>query len=220
MDIISPVAWQYALRYSSETDPLLQEIEQYTQQHHREAHMLSGQLQGQFLSLFSRLLRPAAILEIGTFTGYSALCLAKGLRSNGQLHTIELREAEATVARQFFDRSAYAGQLHLHQGDARSVLPELLLSWDLVFMDADKVSYIDYFNMILPSVRPGGFILADNVFFHGQVFAPTPTGKSAKAIAAFNEYIKAHQGVEVLLLPIRDGISVIQKKGNVNTEGV
>ena len=208
------------MQHSSAADPLLQEIEQYTQQHHREAHMLSGQLQGQFLSLFSCLLRPAAVLEIGTFTGYSALCLAKGLRSNGQLHTIELREAEATVARQFFDRSAYADQLHLHHGDAHSVLPGLSLPWDLVFMDADKVSYIDYFNMILPSVRPGGFILADNVFFHGQVFTPNPTGKSAKAIAAFNEYIKAHQGVEVLLLPIRDGISVIQKKGNVNTEEV
>lgn len=212
MDIISPEAWQYALQHSSEPDPLLQEIEQYTQQHHREAHMLSGQLQGQFLSLFSRLVRPAAVLEVGTFTGYSALCLAQGLRAEGQLHTIELREPEATVARQFFDRSVYAHQLHLHRGDARTVIPGLSLPWDLVFMDADKVSYIDYFNMILPGVRPGGFILADNVFFHGQVFVPNPSGKSAKAIAVFNEYIKAHQEVEVLMLPIRDGISVIQKK--------
>ncbi len=174
--------------------------------------MLSGALQGQFLALFSQLLRPSAVLEIGTFTGYSALCLAKGLRAEGQLHTIELREQEATVARQFFDRSAYAHQLHLHQGDARSVLPDLTLVWDLVFMDADKVSYVDYFNMVLPNVRPGGFILADNVFFHGQVFTPEPTGKSAKAIALFNEYIKGHSDVEVLMLPIRDGISVIQKK--------
>ncbi|MFM8805810.1 MAG: O-methyltransferase [Sphingomonadales bacterium] len=216
MDIISPEAWQYALQHSSEADPLLQEIEQYTQQHHREAHMLSGPLQGQFLSLFSRLLRPAAVLEIGTYTGYSAICLAKGLRSDGQLHTIELREAEASVARQFFDRSSYAHQLHLHQGDARSVLPGLTFSWDLVFLDADKVSYTDYFNMILPRVRPGGFILADNVFFHGQVFAPALHGKSAKAIAAFNEYIKGHPDVEVLLLPIRDGISVIQKRMDGN----
>jgi predicted O-methyltransferase YrrM len=212
VDIISPVAWQYALKHSSEPDALLQEIEQYTQQHHKEAHMLSGALQGQFLTLFSQLLRPSAVLEIGTFTGYSALCLAKGLRTDGQLHTIELREQEATVARQFFDRSAYAHQLHLHQGDARSVLPDLTLVWDLVFMDADKVSYVDYFNMVLPNVRPGGFILADNVFFHGQVFTPEPTGKSAKAIALFNEYIKGHSDVEVLMLPIRDGISVIQKK--------
>lgn len=212
MDIISSVAWHYALQYSSGQDPLLQEVEQYTQQHHSEAHMLSGSLQGQFLSLFSRLLRPTAVLEIGTFTGYSALCLAAGLHPDGQLHTIELREQEATIARHFFDRSAYARQLHLHQGDARQVLPALSLVWDLVFIDADKVSYTDYFNMILPFVRPGGFILADNVFFHGQVFAPKPTGKSAKAIAAFNEYVKGHPEVEVLMLPIRDGISVIQKK--------
>lgn len=212
MDIISPVALQYALQHSDDPDPLLQEIEQFTQQHHREAHMLSGPLQGQFLSLFSRLLRPAAVLEIGTFTGYSALCLAMGLRTDGQLHTIELREQEAAIARKFFDRSAYAQQLYLHRGDARQLVPALSLVWDLVFIDADKVSYIDYFNMILPVVRPGGFILADNVFFHGQVFAPTVTGKSATAIATFNEYVKNHPAVEVLMLPIRDGISVIQKK--------
>ncbi|MFM7646081.1 MAG: O-methyltransferase [Sphingomonadales bacterium] len=212
MDIISPVAWQYALQHSSEPDPLLLEIEQYTRQHHSESHMLCGQLQGQFLSLFSRVVQPAAVLEIGTFTGYSALCLAKGLRSEGQLHTIELRESEAAVAQGFFDRSPFARQLQLHIGDARQIIGPLSLPWDLVFIDADKVSYIDYFNMVFPSLRPGGFILADNVFFHGQVFGSAPSGKSAKAIAAFNAYVKEHRQVEVLMLPIRDGISIIQKK--------
>jgi len=213
VDIIAPQAWDYALLHSSGADPLLEEVEQYTRQHHIEAHMLSGQLQGQFLSLFSRLVQPHAVLEIGTFTGYSALCLAKGLREGGQLHSIELREQEAAVARRFFDRSAYARQLQVHVGDARTVLTRLNATWDLVFMDADKVSYIDYFNMILPSVRPGGFILADNVFFHGQVFTESPVGKNAKAIAAFNTFVRHCPGVEVLMLPIRDGISVIQKKG-------
>lgn len=212
MDIISPVAWQYALQHSSEPDPLLQEIEEYTKQHHSEAHMLSGQLQGQFLSLFSRMVQPAAVLEIGTFTGYSAICLAKGLRAGGQLHTIELREQEAAVAQGFFDRSGYARQIHLHTGDARQLIPGLSLNWDLVFVDADKVSYIDYFNMVFPSLRPGGFILADNVFFHGQVFGPNPTGKNAKAVAAFNEHILGFPNIEILMLPIRDGISIIQKK--------
>lgn len=212
MDIVSSAAWNYAQQHSSDPDALLQEVEHYTLSHHPEAHMLSGKLQGQFLSLFSRLLQPTAILEIGTFTGYSALCLARGLRPEGQLHTIELRAQEAAVARAFFDRSAYASQLLLHRGDARDILTGLTSTWDLVFMDADKVSYIDYFNMVLPRVRTGGFILADNVFFHGQVFGPHPTGKNAKAIAAFNAFIGEHRDVEVLMLPIRDGISVIQKK--------
>lgn len=213
MDIISPVAWQYALQHSHEPDPLLIEIEQYTIGHHSEAHMLSGPLQGQFLSLFSRLLQPSRILEIGTFTGYSALCLAQGLQKQGQLHTLESREQDATLARGFFDRSIFAQQIHVHVGDARQLLPTLTATWDLVFIDADKVSYKEYFNMVLPRVRPGGFILADNVFFHGQVFGPDPAGKNARAIADFNTYVRACPGVEVLMLPIRDGISVIQKKG-------
>jgi len=212
VDIISPEAWQYAQQHSSDPDPLLQEIEQYTTLHHAESHMLSGKLQGQFLSLFSRLVHPATILEIGTFTGYSALCLARGLRPDGQLHTIESREQEAMIARGFFDRSPLGPQIQLHVGDARSVLTDLQLTWDLVFMDADKVSYIDYFNIVLPSLRSGGFILADNVFFHGQVFDQAPKGKNAKAIADFNAYVSSHREVEVLMLPIRDGISVIQKK--------
>ena len=211
MDIISPVAWSYAQQHSSDTDPLLQEIERYTMLHHAESHMLSGKLQGQFLSLFSRLVQPVTILEIGTFTGYSALCLARGLRAEGILHTIELREKEAVVAKGFFDRSPFAKQIQLHVGDARTVLAGLKGTWDLVFIDADKVSYIDYFNIVLPSLRPGGFILADNVFFHGQVFDEAPKGKNAKAIADFNSHVRNCQDVEVLMLPIRDGISVIQK---------
>lgn len=174
--------------------------------------MLSGTLQGNFLSLFSQLVQPDRILEIGTFTGYSALCLAKGLRPQGQLHTIELRESEALVAQQFFDRSPYASQIFLHQGNAHEIIPTLAQTWDLVFLDADKVSYIDYFNMVFSSLRPKGFILADNIFFHGQVFGVEVKGKNAKAVVAFNEFIKSRTDVEVLLLPLRDGLSLIQKK--------
>lgn len=190
----------------------MQEVEAYTRSYHPESHMLSGALQGNFLSLFSRLLRPERILEIGTFTGYSALCLAKGLSSQGQLHTIELREADAAVAQQFFDRSPYASQLILHQGNAHEIIPTLPHTWDLVFLDADKVSYIDYFNMVFSPLRAKGFILADNVFFHGQVFGAELKGKNAKAVAAFNEFIKTRTDVEVMMLPLRDGLSLIQKK--------
>ena len=212
VDIISPDAWRYAMQHSSDPAPLLQELEEYTAAHHPESHMISGKGQGRFLSLFSRLVRPTTILEIGTFTGYSALCLAEGLAAQGVLHTIESRESEAAIARSFIERSPWASQVSLHLGDARQVLATLSASWDLVFIDADKVSYIDYFNIVLPALRPGGFILADNVFFHGQVLEAIPKGKNAKAIAAFNDYVKDHPGVEVLMLPFRDGISVIQKK--------
>lgn len=212
VDIISPEAWRYSMQHSSDVVPLLQELEEYTTLHHPEAHMLSGKLQGRFLSLFSRLLQPMAILEIGTFTGYSALCLAEGLSPQGVLHTIESREKDAAIARSFFERSAWSRQIKVHLGEAHEVLKSLSARWDLVFIDADKVSYIDYFNIVLPALRPGGFILADNVFFHGQVFEAIPKGKNAKAIAAFNEYIIQHPQVEVLMLPLRDGISVIQKK--------
>jgi len=174
--------------------------------------MLSGALQGNFLSIFSRLVQPDRILEIGTFTGYSALCLAKGLSTQGQLHTIELRGADATVAQQFFDRSPYSSQLFLHRGNALEIIPTLQHTWDLVFLDADKVSYIDYFNMVFSSLRPKGFILADNVFFHGQVFDKVLKGKNAKAVAAFNEFIKSRTDVEVMMLPLRDGLSLIHKK--------
>lgn len=174
--------------------------------------MLSGALQGNFLSMFSRLLQPNRILEIGTFTGYSALCLAKGLAPLGQLHTIELRDADADVAQQFFQRSSHASQLILHRGDARQIIPTLQETWDLVFLDADKVSYIEYFNMVFSSLRPKGFILADNVFFHGQVFDSAVKGKNAKAVAAFNQFIKSRSDIEVIVLPLRDGLSLIQKK--------
>lgn len=174
--------------------------------------MLSGALQGNFLSMFSCLLQPNHVLEIGTFTGYSALCLAKGLSPQGQLHTVELREADAAVAKHFFDRSPYATQIFLHQGNAREIIPGLPYTWDLIFLDADKVSYIDYFNMVFSSLRSKGFILADNVFFHGQVFGSSIKGKNAKAVAAFNKFIQSRTDIEVVILPIRDGLSLIQKK--------
>ena len=206
------LAQDYAERYSTPPDPLLEELEEYTRSYHPESHMLSGALQGNFLSFFSRLLQPDRILEIGTFTGYSAICLAKGLSPQGQLHTIELRDSEADVAQRFFNRSVYASKISLHRGNAHQLIPTFQETWDLVFLDADKLSYIDYFNMVFSFLRPKGYILADNVFFHGQVFDSAVKGKNAKAVAAFNEFIKSRTDVEVLLLPMRDGLSLIQKK--------
>jgi predicted O-methyltransferase YrrM len=157
------------------------------------------------------MIRPKRILEIGTFTGYSALCLAKGLAPGGQLHTIELREEDASIAAGFFQRSDQKEKLFLHVGDAARLIDELDEWWDLVFIDADKTGYINYFNRVLPKVKANGFILADNVLFHGQVLTPSVTGKNAKAIQAFNELMLERTDVEKVLLPIRDGLYMIRK---------
>jgi caffeoyl-CoA O-methyltransferase len=212
MEIIDPAAQAYAQRYSTPTSHLLQEIAAYTEAHHPEAHMLSGPLQGKFLEIVSRLLGPRRILEIGTFMGYSALCLAAGLTADGRLHTIELREADADLAAENFRRANWQDQIILHRGNALAIIPALEEIWDLVFIDADKPGYVDYYNLVLPRVRAGGLIIADNVLFHGQVLGPKVEGKSAKAIQAFNEVVAADETVENVMLTVRDGLMFIRKK--------
>jgi caffeoyl-CoA O-methyltransferase len=211
MEPIDPIIQAYADRYTSDQDALLQQIATTTALH-PQGHMLSGHLQGTFLEIFSILLQPGKILEIGTFTGYSALCLAKGLKPDGKLHTIELREEEAQTARNNFNHSNYSDRIILHTGNALRIIPELDETWDLVFIDADKTGYLDYYRLILPKLRKGGVILADNVLFHGQVLEQPVTGKNAKAIQEFNEYIKNDDSVEQVLLTIRDGLMLIRKK--------
>ena len=212
MDIIHPEIQAYAESLTSPEDDLLREINEYTRLHHSEAHMLSGHLQGKLLEMISRMINPGRILEIGTFTGYSALCLAKGLTDDGRLHTIELREQDAALAKSYFDRSPYSGQIILHTGNALDVIPFLNETWDLVFIDADKVNYTQYYQLVLPMVRPGGLIIADNVLFHGQVLEQPVSGKNAKAIHAFNEYVLQDASVEKVMLTVRDGLLMIRKK--------
>ena len=212
MDLIEPLAGAYAERYSSATPPLLEEIAAYTAAHHPEAHMLSGPLQGKFLEIVSRLMRPRRILEIGTFMGYSALCLASGLAEDGRLHTIELRDEDAELAEGNFRRANWQDRIILHRGNALAIIPTLDEMWDLVFIDADKPGYIDYYRLVMPRLRRGGLVLADNVLFHGQVLQPEIEGKSAKAIQAFNEMVAADKSVEKVMLTVRDGLFVIQKK--------
>jgi predicted O-methyltransferase YrrM len=211
MDIIHPLAQQYASRYTSAEDSLLQEIARYTEQHHPKHHMLSGHVQGKFLEMISRLVQPRRILEIGTFTGYSALCLARGLAEEGILHTVELRESDGITAKGYFDRSNLGGKIILHIGEALDIVGELDESWDLVFIDADKENYTNYFNLVFPRVRVNGLILADNVLFHGQVLEEEIRGKNAKAIQEFNDFVAGRTDVEKLLLTIRDGIYVLRK---------
>jgi caffeoyl-CoA O-methyltransferase len=211
LDLIDPRVQQYAEAYSTPEDDLIREVNEYTLAHHGEYQMLSGHLQGKVLEMLSCMLQPQRILEIGTFTGYSALCLAKGLAPGGQLHTIELREEDAQLARGFFDRSAYKQQIVSHAGNALKIIPSLAETWDLAFIDADKPAYIEYFNLVLPKLRKNGFIFADNIFFHGQVLEHEVKGKSAKGIQAFNEFIKDRTDIEKVVLTIRDGLYLIRK---------
>lgn len=211
MELINPLVQQYAEKFSSHEDLLIKEVGDFTINNHPEAVMLSGHLQGKVLEMVSCMIRPQRILEIGTFTGYSALCLAKGLQEDGLLHTIELRKEDADRARNYFDRSIFSGQIISHCGNALEIIPQLNEIWDLVFIDADKPAYVEYFNLVFPRLRQNGFILADNIFFHGQVLEENIKGKSAKGIKLFNEFIKGRNDIEKVLLTIRDGLYLIRK---------
>ena len=211
IELLPEIVENYISRYTSPEDALLKEISDFTYQNHPKAHMLSGHVQGKFLEMISYMIRPRRVLEIGTFTGYSALCLAKGLHENGVLHTIELREQDAATAKGYFDRSFSKEKIILHIGDALKIIDEIEEKWDLVFIDADKENYINYFNLVLPKVRQNGFILADNVLFHGQVLEKEIKGKNAKSIQAFNDYIAGRIDIEKMMLPLRDGLSLIRK---------
>lgn len=211
MHITDSRAQAYAETYTSPEETLLHEIATFTYSQHNHAHMLSGHMQGKFLEMVSCMIKPKRVLEIGTFTGYSALCLAKGLATDGKLHTIELREADGSRAKSYFERSIFRQQIILHIGNALEIIGELDEPWDLVFIDADKENYVSYFNLVFPFVKPNGFILADNVLFHGQVLEKEVKGKNAKAIQAFNDMVLMRKDVEKVMLPVRDGIYLIRK---------
>ena len=212
MELVNDKAEQYAKLNTSPLDDVLIEIEAHTLANHPHAQMLSGHVQGKVLELISNMIRPDRILEIGTFTGFSALCLAKGLQSDGILHTLELRAEDAETAANYFKKAEMGNRIKLHVGDALKIIPTLKEEWDLVFIDADKVNYINYYELTLPSVKKGGWLLADNVLFHGEVLEENVQGKNAKAIQAFNEHVKNDDRVQQAMLTIRDGLLVIQKK--------
>lgn len=210
---------------------LAEEIETYSETHtenenellkslNRETHanvlnprMLSGHLQGRFLSMISRMIRPEKILEIGTYTGYSALCLCEGLQKDGKIITIDINEELETLTRRYFDKSEFADQIDYIIGNAVEIIPTLNDTFDLVFMDADKINYISYFNLCLDKVRPGGFILADNVLWSGKVFDKElkKIDKDTQALMDFNKFMQEDNRVSNVLLPIRDGLMILQK---------
>lgn len=212
MEIINPLAEAYAAQFTSPEDELLRKINADTYAHHAHAHMLSGHVQGRLLSFISNIVQPKYILEIGTFTGYSALCLAEGLTQNGELHTIEIREEDAKTAQDYFSQSAYANKIHVHNGNALEIISTLPYKWDIVFIDADKINYIAYFKMVIDRISDNGCIIADNVLFHGEVLSEEIKNKNAKAIDEFNQFIAAYPDCEQVMLTVRDGLLSIRKK--------
>ncbi|MDB5249319.1 MAG: O-methyltransferase [Segetibacter sp.] len=212
-EVISPVAENYITKFTSPEDSVLKQINEETVKEHPQAHMISGHIQGKFLSFISNIINPKYVLEIGTFTGYSAICLAEGLqKKGGELHTIELREEDAATALKNFKVAGKENLIILHVGNAKEIIPTLPYEWDLVFIDADKVGYVEYYELILPRLSEKGVIIADNVLFHGQVLDEPIKGKNAIAIDAFNKHVSNDSRVEQVMLTIRDGLLLIKKK--------
>lgn len=204
---------RYLLRHTDEEDDLLKELDRETNLHVLNPRMIAGHLQGKILEMFSRMIRPDRILEIGTFTGYSAICLAKGLKEGGKLHTVEIDDELEPIARKYFAKAGLTDVIVLHIGPAAKIIPALNDLFDLVFLDADKQEYCTYFDLIFDKVRPGGFILADNVLWNGKVVhEPSSDDGRTAGIKLFNEKIKNDPRVSQVILPIRDGLMLIRKK--------
>lgn len=198
----------------SETEPeLLQQLTRETYQKILQPIMLSGPYQGRVLSTLSKLINPKFILELGTFTGYATLCLAEGVQKEGEVHTIDVNEELTDFQRKYFDKSNYGHQIFQHLGSALDIIPKLEQTFDLVFVDADKPNYVNYFHLIIDKLNPGGVIISDNVLWHGKVVEPlNPKDKSTKAVLDYNTLLKEDPRIETVLLPIRDGLTISRKK--------
>lgn len=205
---------EYILSHIDDEGDALARLNRETHIYHLRPRMCSGHLQGRLLKMFVRMINPQNILELGTFTGYSALCLAEGLIApNGELHTIEIDDELEDFIRSHFEASPLADRLHLHIGDARDILPTIDKTFDLVFMDANKREYSEYYDLVFPRLAPGGFIIADNTLWDGKV---VDWGKKLDAqtegILKFNDYIAHDDRVEKVIIPLRDGLTIIYKK--------
>lgn len=209
---IDRVLEQYLLSHIEEESPLMARLYRQTQLRMVNGRMCSGHLQGSLLTLLSKLVHPSRILEIGTYTGYSALCLAKGLSDNGILHTIEINDELENLAASFFEESGMKERIIQHIGDAEEVVPHLEEKFDLVFIDADKRKYLSHYNLVFPKVTVGGVIIADNTLWAGKVVQHVViTDEQTIGIMQFNDFVKNDPRVETFMIPIRDGMTVLRK---------
>jgi caffeoyl-CoA O-methyltransferase len=209
MHFISQDLEDYIEQHSQKEPELLAALNKETYQKVLLPRMLSGHFQGRVLSMLSKLIRPVNILEIGTYTGYSALCLCEGMQENGILHTIDIKEELVDFQRKYFEISPWGKQIIQHLGEAIDIIPTLDAKFDLVFIDADKENYINYFELIVPKMNIGGIILSDNVLWSGKVLEPLqPNDLSTKILIEYNQLLKNDPRIETVLLPIRDGLTV------------
>ena len=213
MHFIPDAIDNYVVAHSQDEPQLLQELNRETNLKILQPRMLSGHFQGRVLSMLSKLARPKNILEIGTYTGYSALCLAEGMQTDGELHTIDINEELYDFQRKYFDRSPYGKQIVQHLGNALEIIPDIDKTFDLVFIDADKENYSNYFHCIIDKLNPGGIILSDNVLWSGKVIeAVEPDDVDTEGLVAYNTLLKEDPRVETVMLPIRDGLTISRKK--------
>ena len=211
--LMLPGIEKYANDHTSNELPVLSRLSRATHLRTHQPQMLSGHLQGAFLQMISHMIRPAAILEIGTFTGYSAICLAQGLKPGGKLITTDINPEMEDFAMPFFEEAGLKDKINMLIGDSSEIIETLKGPFDLVFIDADKENYIHYFDLVFPKVSPGGYILADNTLWYGSVIKPhADTDRETSGIVNFNKYIQQHKEIENVLLPIRDGIMMVRKK--------
>jgi predicted O-methyltransferase YrrM len=209
MHFLSQDLEDYIEQHSAQEPQHLAALNKETYQKILLPRMLSGHFQGRVLSMFSKLVRPKNILEIGTYTGYSALCLCEGMQQDGTLHTIDIKEELVDFQRKHFNKSPWGNQIKQYLGEAISIIPTLDIQFDLVFIDADKENYINYFNLIVPKMTKGGMILSDNVLWSGKVVEPlSEKDISTKVLLEFNKLVNEDPRVETVLLPIRDGLTV------------
>ena len=209
MHFISQELETYIENHSQNEPELLAKLNRETHQKILQPRMLSGHFQGRVLSMLSKLIRPMHILEIGTYTGYATLCLCEGLQQNGSIDTIDINEELEFIQKKYFDLSVWKNQIQQHIGDAIEIIPTLEKKYDLVFIDADKENYLNYFDLIVPKMNAGGIILSDNVLWSGKVLeTPDPRDLSTNILLEYNKKINQDPRVETVLLPIRDGLTV------------
>lgn len=209
MDFLPKKIDEYVVAHSQSEPPLLLDLQRETWQKVLQPRMLSGHLQGRILSMLSKLIQPSRILEIGTYTGYSALCLAEGLQADGEIHTIDINEELVAFQRKYFDRSPYGSQIFQHLGNALDIIPTLKNTFDLVFIDADKNNYPKYLELVIPKLKSGSVILSDNVLWSGKVVEKLKEeDDDTKALLQYNKLLNEHPKLETVILPVRDGLTI------------
>ncbi|MGF1585265.1 MAG: O-methyltransferase [Bacteroidales bacterium] len=203
----------YIINHCTSEDKILSDLHRQTYLKMLNPRMISGHYQGKLLELISHMINPGKVLEIGTFTGYSAICMARGLKKNGMLHTIEINDEIIEFTKDFIARAGMEEKIVLYTGDAIEIIPSLKGPYDLVFIDGEKSQYVDFYNLVLPIVRPGGFIIADNVLWGGKVYnSQNQKDESTSHLIEFNDMIQKDDRIENFLLPVRDGLMIIRKK--------